>query len=319
MRRAHAVIAACTAIFALPAGAAEITQSGFSPLYVGVDYETATVPSNPTAAGAPTTSRAYIVRIDLRAPGISLVATPQSGPLETTSETLTQFATAQRVRVAINSNFFAPCCNAFAEPKDVIGLLVSRGQVVSPATSDPVQSEAVLAVSRGNRAVIAHGQDVDLGNVYTAVAGSAIIVQDGVDVSASSPNEGDPTHPNPRTLVGLSHHGRFLYFVVIDGRVPGYSAGTTNAQSAALMLALGCESALNLDGGGSSEMVRADTLGAPYIVNNPSGGAERFDASALGVYARPLQGEHDGHDDHDGGDGHDSRDDSLSADEVEGQ
>ena len=113
-------------------------------------------------------------------------------------------------------------------------------------------------------------------------------MQDGQDVSASSPNEGDPADPNPRTVVGLSPDGRFLYLVVIDGRVTGYSLGTTNAQSAALMLALGCASALNLDGGGSTEMVRADVIGQPYIVNNPSGGAERFDAAALGLYAFPL-------------------------------
>jgi len=125
-------------------------------------------------------------------------------------------------------------------------------------------------------------------NVFTAVAGSAIIVKDGEDVSATSPNEGDPTNPNPRTVVGLSADGRFLYLAVIDGRVAGYSTGTTNAQSAALMLALGCYSALNLDGGGSTEMVRADELGAPYIVNNPSGGAERFDAAGFSVYALPL-------------------------------
>jgi exopolysaccharide biosynthesis protein len=68
-------------------------------------------------------------------------------------------------------------------------------------------------------------------------------VQDGQDVSASSPNEGDPADPNPRTVVGLSPDGRFLYLAVIDGRVTGYSLGTTNAQSAALMLALGCGSA----------------------------------------------------------------------------
>ena len=54
------------------------------------------------------------------------------------------------------------------------------------------------------------------------------------------------------------------------------------------MLAIGCSSALNLDGGGSTEMVRADVIGQPYIVNNPSGGAERFDAAALGVCAKPL-------------------------------
>ena len=276
--------------FTADAGAADITKSGFSPLYLGVDYATATVPSNPTASGAPTTSRAYITRIDLKAPGVALIATPHSGSLDTTSETISQFAADTGVRIAINANFFAPCCDAFAEPKTVIGLLVSQGKVVSPPTSDPLQSEAVLAITRENNAMIAEAPEIDLSKVDTAVAGSAIIVKNGADVSASSPNEGDPTNPNPRTLVGLSDQGRFLYLVVIDGRVAGYSAGTTNAQSASLMLALGCDSALNLDGGGSTEMVRADIPGKPYIVNNPSGGAERFDAAALGVYAQPLMG-----------------------------
>jgi exopolysaccharide biosynthesis protein len=280
----------------LDAKAAEITQSGFSALYQGIDYETATIPTNPTASGAPTTSRAYITRVDLKASGIVLIATPHSGPLDTISETTSQFAIDTGVRIAINANFFAPCCNAAAEPKTVLGLLVSQGNVVSPPTTDPLQSEAVLAVTRDNDAVIAEAPEIDLKNVYTAVAGSAIIVKDGVDVSASSPNEGDPANPNPRTLVGLSDHGRILYLVVIDGRVPGYSLGTTNAQSAALMLALGCDSALNMDGGGSTEMIRADIPGKPYIVNNPSGGAERFDAAALGVYARPLKKRQD-HDD----------------------
>jgi exopolysaccharide biosynthesis protein len=272
------------------ASAAEITQSGFSPLYVGIDYETATIPTNPTAAGTPTTSRAYIVRIDLRAPGIGFIATPHNGPLDTISETTSQFVTEQQVRIAINTNFFAPCCNPFPEPKTVIGLLVSQGQIVSPPSFDPLQSEAVLAITRHNDAMIAEAPDVDLSNVYTAVAGSAIIVKDGVDVSASSPAEGDPLNPNPRTVVGLSRDGRFLYLAVIDGRVTGYSLGTTNAQSAALMLAIGCDSALNLDGGGSSEIVSAATLGQPYILNNPSGGAERYDAAALGVFAKPLPG-----------------------------
>lgn len=270
------------------AGAEEMTQSGFSPLYIGVDHATATVPSNPTTTGAPRASRAYIVRIDLRAPGIAFTATPQSGPLETTSETTAQFAANAGVRVAINTNFFAPCCATTPEPKNVIGALVSKGVMVSAPDGEPGSSEAVLAITRFNRATIAHVSEIDFSKTYTAVAGSAILVKDGVDVSAQSPNQGDPLNPNPRTLVGLSKNGRYMFWVVIDGRVTGYSLGTTNAQSAALMLALGCEDAMNLDGGGSSEIVRADKVGHPYIVNNPSGGAERYSAAAMGVYALPL-------------------------------
>jgi exopolysaccharide biosynthesis protein len=266
-----------------------IMQSGYSPLYLGVDTETATVPSNPTTVGGvPTVSHAYVMRVDLLAPGVELTATEHSGPLNTTAETISQFAARKKVRLAINANFFSPCCNALAEPKNVIGLLVSNGNVVSPATTEPTQSEAVFAATRENMAVITQGPQLRLGLINTAVAGSAIIVHNGQDVSASSPNEGDPNNPNPRTMVGLSDNGRYLYLAVIDGRVPGYSTGTTNAQSAAMMMAIGATEALNLDGGGSTEMVRADVPGQPYIVNNPSGGAERFDAAALGVYARDL-------------------------------
>jgi exopolysaccharide biosynthesis protein len=276
-----------------------VQQSGFSPLYVGIDYEAAVIqgaPSSPPVTAGPAVSRAYVMRIDLKAPGIALITTPRDsafgppvvGGNAVVSEPISQFAADYRVRVAINANFFSPCCDAFPEPKDVIGLLVSRGQIVAPPTTDPLDSEAVLALTRDNDAVIDESPNIDLSTTWTAVAGSAIIVQNGVDISASSPDEGDPGDPNPRTLVGLSKDRRFLYLAVIDGRVTGYSIGTTNEQSAVFMLAIGCDSALNLDGGGSTEMVRADTPGQPYIVNNPSGGAERYDAAALGVYALPL-------------------------------
>ena len=210
MRTIQWVAAALVAGFVLPAGAAEISQSGFSPLYLGVDFETATIPTNPDASGNPTTSRAYIARIDLKAPGISFITSPQSGSLNTTSETISAFAAEEKVRLAINGNFFSPCCDAFAEPKTVIGLLVSRGKVVAPLSTDPLNSRAVLAITRNNEATIAESPAINLATVYTAVAGSAIIVQNSQDVSASSPNEGDPLDPNPRTVVGLSPDGHFI-------------------------------------------------------------------------------------------------------------
>ncbi|HEY4298170.1 MAG TPA: phosphodiester glycosidase family protein [Paraburkholderia sp.] len=276
----------------VPDPTTQITQSGYSPVYLGVDTETATVPSNPaTTGGKPTISRATVMRIDLRAPGVSVETTSHSGPLMTTSETISQFAARTGVRLAINANFFAPCCATTPEPKSIIGLLVSHGQVVSPLTSDPTQSEAVLAITRQGRAYISEAPQIspqDLKLIDTAVSGSAILLKNGQDISAQSPNEGDPLNPNPRTLVGLSQQGRFLYFVVIDGRIAGYSTGTTNAQSAQLMKAIGADDAINLDGGGSTELVRADRTGVPFIVDTPSGGAERLDASAIGVHALKL-------------------------------
>jgi exopolysaccharide biosynthesis protein len=54
------------------------------------------------------------------------------------------------------------------------------------------------------------------------------------------------------------------------------------------MIAIGAYTALNVDGGGSTTMVRMDKNGKVEILNRPSAGTARFDASALGVFANPL-------------------------------
>ena len=69
---------------------------------------------------------------------------------------------------------------------------------------------------------------------------------------------------NPRTLAGVTAHGRLL-LVAVDGRAPGYSAGLNFAEEAAVMRALGARDAVNLDGGGSTAMTINGT-----VVTRPS-------------------------------------------------
>jgi hypothetical protein len=71
----------------------------------------------------------------------------------------------------------------------------------------------------------------------------------------------------PRAALGLAP-GR-LYAVACDGR-SRHDAGLTLEELAALMAALGCVSALNLDGGGSTSLVSGGRLR-----NRPRGGWER--------------------------------------------
>lgn len=74
----------------------------------------------------------------------------------------------------------------------------------------------------------------------------------------------------PRTGIGVigTNH---LVFVVADGRSEGYSRGVTMTEFAQIFVDLGCTTAYNLDGGGSSAMVFNGKL-----VNNPLGkGQER--------------------------------------------
>jgi hypothetical protein len=86
---------------------------------------------------------------------------------------------------------------------------------------------------------------------------------------------------HPRTAAGIRKDGR-LALVTVDGRQPAKSVGMTIAELSALMLELGCDEAINLDGGGSTTMVVNGK-----VVNSPSDAAgERAVSDALLVLIR---------------------------------
>jgi len=88
---------------------------------------------------------------------------------------------------------------------------------------------------------------------------------------------------HPRSAVGFSENSLFL--VTVDGRRPGRSEGMTLYEMADLLLSLGCKEALNLDGGGSTEMLVRGKL-----ANSPSDGAERPVANALLLFSSTPAG-----------------------------
>ena len=69
----------------------------------------------------------------------------------------------------------------------------------------------------------------------------------------------------PRTGVGIIDENHFV-FIIVDGRSSGYSKGVTLTEFAEMFKELGCSTAYNLDGGGSSTMY---FMGR--VVNNPLG------------------------------------------------
>ena len=85
---------------------------------------------------------------------------------------------------------------------------------------------------------------------------------------------------HPRTAAGVRADGT-LVFVTVDGRQPETSVGMSIPELTDLMLELGCVSAMNLDGGGSTTMVVNGK-----IVNSPSGGSARRNADAILMFSR---------------------------------
>jgi exopolysaccharide biosynthesis protein len=89
---------------------------------------------------------------------------------------------------------------------------------------------------------------------------------------------------HPRTAAGVRADGTLL-FVTVDGRRPEESVGMSLPELTDLMLELGCVSAINLDGGGSTTMVIDGR-----IVNRPSGGSARRNADAILLFSRTKNG-----------------------------
>ena len=152
----------------------------------------------------------------------------------------------------------------------------------------------VLAADRGTNnaarlSAARRGQDVRLAwslgwaGVMDAIGGSPVLMRDGrVAVDSCS---GYVCQRHPRTGIGVTAKGHIL-LVTVDGRRDG-SVGMSIMEFARLFQWLGAESAMNLDGGGSSTMVVRGR-----IVNSPSdSGGEREVVSSLIVLPGADKGE----------------------------
>jgi Phosphodiester glycosidase len=106
--------------------------------------------------------------------------------------------------------------------------------------------------------------------VFDAVGGDPILLLDGAQtpICISCARQ-------PRTAIGVTATGKIL-LVVIDGRQSRWSRGATLGELRTILRDLGAVDALNLDGGGSSEMVVDGE-----VVNRPSDGHERRITNAV--------------------------------------
>lgn len=218
------------------------------------------------------------VRVDL-ATNPRFLVTPQNGeaPLDTHSETAVTFMKRHGCQVVINGSPYAPVVGKEGEPQDVLGMSASNGDFYS---QDKVDFSAVFLDKEGK---VAFGKRPPDGMaVQNALGGFHMLLEDGKCV-ASGPDR------HPRSAIGVSQDGRYLYLAVRDGRQPPYSIGATTTDMAAWMKRLGAHTALNLDGGGSSALVLQGPGGTPQVLNTPCNlgipGVLRPNANHLGVFA----------------------------------
>jgi hypothetical protein len=154
------------------------------------------------------------------------------------------------------------------------GVAIPRGgAVLALGRAAPAVTRLELATLRPGIDSISIAVAIAPRHPRETVGGFPILVRDGAEVarldSAGGAGFGPVRHP--RTAVGVAGNGRRVLLVVVDGRQPPYSDGMTLRELSRLMLALGADDALNLDGGGSSVMVVASgRSGRMHVVNRPS-------------------------------------------------
>jgi hypothetical protein len=116
----------------------------------------------------------------------------------------------------------------------------------------------------------------DLSGVSVAIGGGPALVRNGQTMEWSGLQI-----RHPRTAIGWN--ADWFYMVAVDGRQLDLSVGMSLPELATYMAKLGCDHAMNLDGGGSATFW---ILGS--VINSPSEGQERPSANALVLVENPV-------------------------------
>ncbi|WP_203947492.1 phosphodiester glycosidase family protein, partial [Planotetraspora thailandica] len=182
-------------------------------------------------------------------------------------------------------------------------VLVQNGKVVSvtpngPAGSGTIPADGFYLVGRGASATairalqpgdpvalsyaladdVAKTMKFALGNGGTIVSGGKVV--GGLDTSIA-----------PRTALGFKDGGHTLVLATWDGPGGTGKGGVGIDKEARDLAAMGVQTAVNLDGGGSTTMV-ARALGEDdaTVRNVPSDGQERSDPNGVGVFVTKGDG-----------------------------
>ena len=122
--------------------------------------------------------------------------------------------------------------------------------------------------------------DANFRYMDLSIGGGAQLVSEGKVVSPFSQNI---TGLHPRTGLGISKDRKDLILVTIDGRTTSYR-GVSQTELANLLIGLGADEAINLDGGGSTQMVaKSPWANSISTMNFPSDQSERRMYTALAI------------------------------------
>ncbi|QDU32914.1 hypothetical protein KS4_09530 [Poriferisphaera corsica] len=216
-----------------------------------------------------------VFEIDMDANGISLTSTPSNGSAlgETNRQTTLNFMKASNTEIAFNTSYFYTQTDG---GNNNHGILASDGDLISPwGTEFPFTVWPAINITSDNNVELVTENGKNIFDYHNAVTGSAVILHNGNVIG--DPNSGI----HPRTSIGYNEVDNKLIVMAVDGRSSS-SYGVRLSHLGTLMKNFGATWAINLDGGGSTQLTMDN--GTAHYVNTPSDKYRAVGAN-MGVHA----------------------------------
>ncbi len=234
-----------------------------------------------------TNKKIHVVKIDLSNPKVKLRASTYAER----GKTPTEFAWATGSIAAINADY-----RNLSNSTDYVPSGVAVGNGAQWTGSSDKSDSTYFACKSDNscsmeKRLTLSANPSGFSSVIAGGGGlSGVLLEPGFawslkpgDPGCATDQENTCRDQHPRTAIGLSLDKKTMWWVMVEGRQPGYD-GLSFYDLTALFKKLNAKWALNLDGGGSSGMVVKGKLVNGRPTNEPT---ERKVTNALGVYVLP--------------------------------
>ena len=186
---------------------------------------------------------------------------------------LSEISSQNKTKAAINAGFFAVTNLTRGYP---IGALKINGNLIN----QPYDGRACMGWNNDDEASfgIVSGDFSNWYDMENIIQAGPLLLDEGRTANSFENFSSSLINPrHPRSAVGLDNEGQWFFFV-IDGRNGLHSSGATISELTDILRSQGVLYALNLDGGGSTEII---INGKVY--NFVSDGRERRISYGLGV------------------------------------
>jgi len=189
----------------------------------------------------------FILEVDLQQPSVSMkVSMPDGGNSwgmqQMTLQAASMDSIGHRVWAGVNADFYNMKTGI---PR---GVVHRNGQVIK--TSYDKGDRGFFGITKDKKVVVGTNEEyVGLSanlQMPEAVGAGAMLLRNGVILDQADKSI------HPRTCVGTSADSTKVFFLLVDGRDVPYSNGMTLEELAVCLKALGADTGINLDGGGST-------------------------------------------------------------------